>query len=256
MCKPLKPADFRGLFVESTAASFSCDLFPSPVTYSLNDRITIDTLHHIAPEADSRQRVDRSSQEKEHFLSLLLPLRDRLARFARSVTNDPEEAQDLVGDTILAALEGFSRVRSEKAFLGYLFTIAVRINRRKRWRRRLFDRFDESAGENIADANGSTDSAADVDLLRRALVRLPERQREAVVLFEITGLSLEEIREIQGGSISGVKSRVSRGRQELARLLGAVDRPVERESTRNGAVSPTGTSSTPYLVYTKSQSHG
>ena len=200
--------------------------------------------------------MDRTNEEKEYFLSLLLPQREKLARFARSVTNDPEEARDLVGDTILAALEGFARVRSDKAFLSYLFTIAVRINRRKRWRRRLFDRFDDSGGESLADGTMATDSGADVELLRHALARLPEKQREAVVLFEITGLSLEEIREIQGGSISGVKSRVSRARQELARLLGAVDRPFERESTHNGAMGASPASGTPYLVYTKTQSHG
>jgi RNA polymerase sigma-70 factor (ECF subfamily) len=198
--------------------------------------------------------VERSPEEKERFLALLLPLRERLSRFARSITGDPEEAHDLVGDTILAALEGFAKVRSEKAFLSYLFTIAVRIQRRKRWRRRLFDRFDEPFAAKIVDTGTPADAGNDLELLHRALARLPERQREAVVLFEITGLSLEEIREIQGGSLSGVKSRVSRGRQELARLLGAVDRPVEREAKANGVASAG--VGTPYLVYSETQSHG
>jgi RNA polymerase sigma-70 factor (ECF subfamily) len=56
-------------------------------------------------------------------------------------------------------------------------------------------------------------------VLDRALARLPEKQREAVILFEISGFSLAEIREIQGGSLSGVKSRIVRGRDNLANLL-------------------------------------
>ena len=44
--------------------------------------------------------------------------------------------------------------------------------------------------------------------------------RETVVLFDVSDLSLEEIRRIQGGTLSGVKMRLKRGRERLARVLG------------------------------------
>ena len=76
----------------------------------------------------------------------------------------------------------------------------------------------------------------EVVLLYRALDELSASQREAVVLFEISGLSLEEVREIQGGSLSGVKSRISRGRQRLAELLGATDtRTTAHTTASNGS---------------------
>jgi RNA polymerase sigma-70 factor (ECF subfamily) len=59
----------------------------------------------------------------------------------------------------------------------------------------------------------------DLLVLHRPLDSLEERQRETVILFEISGLSLEEIRAIQGGSLSGVKSRLVRGRQRLAEVM-------------------------------------
>src|SRR5690349_9749815 len=79
-------------------------------------------------------------EKQQRFMALLLPLRDRLARFARTMAASPEDAEDLIGDTMLAAFERFEKVKSPEAFLSYLFTIAVRIHRRKMLRRRFFDR--------------------------------------------------------------------------------------------------------------------
>jgi RNA polymerase sigma-70 factor (ECF subfamily) len=71
----------------------------------------------------------------------------------------------------------------------------------------------------IADEASNIEARSELNEFYAALSTLPEKQREAVTLFEISGLSLNEIMEIQGGSLSGVKSRVTRGREELARLL-------------------------------------
>jgi len=57
-----------------------------------------------------------------------------------------------------------------------------------------------------------------------------------VILFEISGLSLQEIVEIQGGSLSGVKSRIVRGRERLAVLLG--ERKPSPSGTRAGRTAP------------------
>lgn len=51
----------------------------------------------------------------------------------------------------------------------------------------------------------------------RALSTLPAVQREAVVLRELEGFSIEEVAELQEVSVSAVKSRLSRGRQRLRR---------------------------------------
>lgn len=159
------------------------------------------------------------SERKERFLELLLPLRNRLGHFTRALTNDREEANDLAGDTILAALERFDPRHEPETFRGYLFTIAYRLHRRRRFRARLFRAFDDSTTE-IPGNCSAPDMAYDLHALHLALRRLSLPQREAVVLFEISGLSLEEIRVIQGGSLSGVKSRLARGRARLAELLG------------------------------------
>lgn len=163
----------------------------------------------------------------ERFLRLLEPQQDTLWRFVRSMVRTHHEAEDVVSETVLQALEGFHRLRDEQAFVSFLFTIASRIVKRQRWRKRLFGEYDETSVEQRHHADPLPDVQADIDLLRTALQKLPVKTREAIVMFELTGFSLEEIRTVQGGSLSGVKSRLVRGRQQLARLLDADPRREE-----------------------------
>ena len=67
---------------------------------------------------------------------------------------------------------------------------------------------------------GEQDGVIDLADLRKALAKLPEEQREAVVMIGATGLSYEQAAEITGVAIGTVKSRVNRGRAKLAELLG------------------------------------
>ena len=60
---------------------------------------------------------------------------------------------------------------------------------------------------------------------------------KALTLFEISGLSLEEIREIQGGSLPGVKSRVQRGRKKLAEIMGVDDGKNDKQKYNIGSKS-------------------
>lgn len=187
---------------------------------------------------------------------LLTPLRHRLMHFARVMTGDYEDARDLVSDTVLAALEQFDRIRDTEAFLGYLFTIATRIHRRKRWRARIFDRFESHQEDEISGSTTATDIPVDIRIIYEAMAGLPEKQREALALFEVSGLSLEEIREIQGGSLSAVKMRLVRGREQLSLLLRSrgpdpIPTPAPARTT-----SDTETSWHPALTYAEPNTNG
>ena len=67
------------------------------------------------------------------------------------------------------------------------------------------------------------DLSPDVDLLYDYLDRLPHKYREAFLLFEFSGFSLKEIQKLQGGSLSGVKSRLTRAREQLRLWLNDED---------------------------------
>lgn len=155
------------------------------------------------------------------FLALLEPHRNALWRFVRSMSRSTTEAEDLFGETVLQAWEGFHRLRDEQAFVSFVFTIASRLQKRQRWRSALFGTYDEEAAHETPHPDPLPDAQADVEYLRCCLLKLPAAVREAVVLFDVLGLSLEEVRTIQGGTLSGVKSRLKRGRERLASMLEA-----------------------------------
>ncbi len=163
---------------------------------------------------------DRAGR-RERFMALLMPAYKRLEDFALAMTRNRDEARDLVAETLLRAYENFGKLKDERAFLGYLFSIAAREHRGRRRRQSRFIPIGEDAAETIRSAATAPDVAADVDLLYKALERLPYTQREAVVLFEISGFSIREIQSIQGGSVAAVKVRLFRARRRLGVLLGA-----------------------------------
>ncbi len=150
------------------------------------------------------------------FWELIDKERHATWRLCRALTRSYDEAYDLMSDTVLAAYKSYPSLRDKAAFHWFISTIAVRIQRRKRWRTRLFVPLEDAAE---AAYEMTSESSYDLDQLVAALDRLPLREREAIVLFELSGLSIKEIQHIQGGSISGVKSRLSRARGKLKRLL-------------------------------------
>lgn len=155
--------------------------------------------------------------------------RENLSRFARAMTRNTDYAKDIIGETVLRAYENFDKIKNKDAFKSYLFSVASRLYKRKIWRSRLFGIFVPEKAEQIPSNDAQPDVSADVNALYAALGKLPEKQRVAVVLFEISGFSLEEIRQMQGGSLSGVKSRIKRGREKLAEILKADEIPEKSQ---------------------------
>jgi RNA polymerase sigma-70 factor (ECF subfamily) len=160
---------------------------------------------------DARQR---------EFLELLEPAYDRLSRYALGVTRDEMDGEDLVSATVLAAYESFDSITDEAPFLHYLIKIASRLHKRQRYRERNRVTYDETLAIQRQDSGTSPETAAEIRLVMDALQTLPDKMRETIVLFYVSDFSLEEIRRIQSGTLSGVKSRLKRGREQLSRALG------------------------------------
>lgn len=157
--------------------------------------------------------------KQEEFLSLTEPLLQSLSAFARAIARNTEDARDLVGEALLLTYENFDKIKNKDSLKSYVFTIVSRLHKRKSWRKHIFDVFEPEKAEQIRSNETSPETAADISLLYEALDMLPIAQRQAIVLFEISGFSIEEIRNIQGGTISGVKTRLKRGREALVRIL-------------------------------------
>lgn len=160
--------------------------------------------------------------QQERFIQLYEPVHRALLRYCEALTRHPDTAKELVSEVVLEALENFHKLRDEAAFLGFLFGIARNCRRRK-YRRMARETDLQDAALNRVDQDPGPDQSAEVSLLYDAMVKLPEKQQEALMLFEVSGFSLEEIRKIQGGSLSGVKLRLKRGRVKLKQLLGLLE---------------------------------
>jgi RNA polymerase sigma factor (sigma-70 family) len=156
---------------------------------------------------------------KQRFFELMQPVRDRLIWHIYVMTRDEEEARDIAQDAMLLAYDGFDSLRNESSFEFFIFRIARREFIRNRKRRRLFVHLD-GEHENIpSEACQALETGYDVQLLLDCIASLPQRQRETISLFKIGGFSMEEIREIQGGTLSGVKTRLMRARRSIEFMM-------------------------------------
>lgn len=157
--------------------------------------------------------------KQENFLKLYEPIHDRFERFCRARVYGEMDFRDLMNETLLVAFEKFETLKSDDAFLSFLFSISVRIlsNNNQKKKTSRFQKEDNI--HSIQDKNSSPQENADVHFLHQALAKLPVEQRECIILFEISGFSIKEIVKIQGASESAVKQRLKRGREKLTEIL-------------------------------------
>jgi RNA polymerase sigma-70 factor (ECF subfamily) len=153
----------------------------------------------------------------ERLVALVAPLHETARATARRLCRSHADGDDLFQETVLRALGELASLRDEKKFRAWFYAVMLSVHRtrhRRRFWRRLFsldDLFDEPV--RAADAE-QLDGA---QRMARALATLTPPSREAIVLFELEGFSLEELAALQHESIPAVKSRLSRARERLRR---------------------------------------
>lgn len=161
--------------------------------------------------------------DADSFLALLRPHYDDALRYCRGIgaTGSLADTEDAFQSALLRAFENVDRLREPERFRPWLFQIVtreVRRSQRRRWWRDVSplpsDDGPPPLGLVVACETGDA-----LDVLA-ALSRLGDQERQALLLFEIGGFSVDEIREIQRDrSPSAVKSRLSRARARLRALL-------------------------------------
>lgn len=158
-----------------------------------------------------------------------------LRAFARSLVRDACLADDLVQETLLKAWKARDRYTPGTNLRAWLFTILRNdYYSRLRKRRREVQDADGAHAARLAVAPSQEHTLALSDLAE-ALAALPSEQREAVVLVGAAGLSYEEAAEICGVAVGTIKSRVNRGRNRLAELLGMTGDPAGEGDPRMDA---------------------
>ena len=143
-----------------------------------------------------------------------------LRAFAVSLCGDKERADDLVQETLFKAwnhLDSFKEGTNLKAWLFTILRNTYFSERRKR--RREVEDADGTYAARLA-TQPAQHGHMDMQDFRAALVRLPDDQREALVLVGAAGFSYEDAAEICGCAVGTIKSRVNRARNRLVGMLG------------------------------------
>ncbi|HMI31076.1 MAG TPA: RNA polymerase sigma factor [Candidatus Limnocylindrales bacterium] len=153
---------------------------------------------------------------------LLEPIHGQAVATARRLCRSNDDGDDLYQEAVLRAFEKLDGLRDESRFRSWFFaTLLSKHRSRMRGSKRssvpieeAFDHGNEPVGE---DGTSWEENRRRAQRAVRALAGLKAVQREAVVLHEIEGFSVEEIAEMQGVTLSAVKSRLTRGREKLRR---------------------------------------
>jgi RNA polymerase sigma factor (sigma-70 family) len=157
-----------------------------------------------------RRAASEPSARPVNFEAFFEAEHERLLRAMYLVTGNAQEAEELMQDAFVAVWERWDGVREMEEPTGYLYRTAM-----NRFRSRL-RRASRAARRAIGSEPGDAFAAADErDALARALARLPERQRSAVVLTELLGYSSQEAGRILGVKDVTVRSLASQARAAL-----------------------------------------
>jgi len=142
-----------------------------------------------------------------------------LRAFAISLSGNVDRADDLVQETLLRALANIQSFQPGTNMPAWLFTILRNLFRSEyRKRRREVEDSDGSYAESLKTHPEQT-SHVEFKEFSAALAKLPDDQREALILVGASGFSYEEAAEICGCAVGTIKSRVNRARTRLANLL-------------------------------------
>ncbi len=203
-----------------------------------------DNSGNVALAADSEfvqtnhetQFIERlKAGDAAAFDTLVMRYSGDLYALLMRLMENPEEAADLTQETFMSALKSIEKFRGDADIKTWLFRIAINKsrNRHRWWKRRKRDEtisMDASYGKSDTPLSETFESGTgnpEKETLRRerqnilinALNNLPDIFREAVILCDIEGFSYEEIAETLDINPGTVKSRISRGREELRKNL-------------------------------------
>jgi RNA polymerase sigma-70 factor (ECF subfamily) len=159
----------------------------------------------------------------EQLVILLEPVYSSAVKYCIALTKNEVEAKDLLQDSLLKAITGFRSLNDDTKFKSWFFKIITRefyaLYRKTLSVKRFLNNVQQEKIEFPAVFKNEVTDPQQVALLN-ALKMISEKERVAIVLFEVCEFSMEEIRAMQGEkSLSAIKSRLSRTRDKLRELL-------------------------------------
>ncbi len=191
-----------------------------------DERFSVRTLGEDSPAEERRA-------SREEFQRLVDQVRRQIEASALRMTKDPEDAADLVQDTLVKAYASFDRFERGTNFKAWLLRILTNtyineFRRRKRAPQFLpIAEIEPETEREISETYVPLEEHPEDVLMAKipdqrlleAMSKLPDEFRIAVTLCDVGGLSYEEVSKAMNTPIGTVRSRVHRGRKMLRRLL-------------------------------------
>jgi RNA polymerase sigma-70 factor, ECF subfamily len=159
------------------------------------------------------------------FEELAMPLFDQLYNFAQWLTQNRSEAEDLVQETYVKALKGFSSFQPGTNFRAWIYRILRNtfLTSRTGLRFSATVPLDDEGSLELPDTAGTPESLfiehAQEQLLQGAIEELPLHFREILLLCEVDEMSYQEIADTLSVPMGTVMSRLSRARKALREIL-------------------------------------
>ena len=171
------------------------------------------------------EHVALSDPEFKQQLGQVIP---HLRAFGRSLSGSRDLADDLVQETLMKAWAARQRFQAGTNMRAWTFIILRNLYLSQMRRARFKGEWDDLVADRILAAPASQDRHVELGDMQRALLHLPQPQREALILVGAGGFAYEEAAEICGVAVGTIKSRVARGRVALETLMNDNSLPSRR----------------------------
>src|SRR5438132_13741432 len=178
--------------------------------------------------------VEHVALSDSEFKSQLAAVIPHLRAFGRSLSGSRDLADDLVQETLLKAWAARQRFQAGTNMRAWTFIILRNLFLSQMRRARFKGEWDELTASKLLAAPASQDKHIELGDMQRALLHLPQPQREALILVGAGGFAYEEAAEICGCAVGTIKSRVARGRVALEALLADGKLPSRRTHSTPG----------------------
>lgn len=191
----------------------------------------------LAPETGPSVSLSHAVDHEAQFESDLIGLLPFLRAFSIKVVRNRAIADDMAQEALTNAWKGRASYRPGSNLKAWLCTILrneYSTHLRRAWRQVPWD---PDAGASIPAPYGEQRWASELTDIQRALLRVCNEQREALILVTVAGCSYEEAARIARVPVGTLKSRVSRGRANLQRIFDQnVMLAKRRPSSEGGAL--------------------
>lgn len=173
-------------------------------------------------EADAELIARTRAGDHDAFRALVDRYKNPLVGYLSHMVRDRSHAEELAQEAFVRVYQNVERYRDDGKFAPYLFRIATNLYRSECRRKRRWDFLLLGFSRNGTHQRSPQTEALEQEIVRHvsgALAALPLRYRSAVVLRDIEGWSYDDIARMLGCNTGTIKSRISRGREQLKHAL-------------------------------------